>query len=68
MLSMHKIELRLREILLRHHSKGANGGMGLQQISSPLLTMAADERQNDQDGMDRDYALLRPGDDLYRII
>ena len=54
-LSLHSIELRLRKILLLNHSKGTNGGLGLQQISPYLLATAADERDNDPDGMDRDY-------------
>ena len=54
-LSLHSIELRLRKILLLNHSKGTNGGLGLQQISPYLLATAADERDNDPVGMDRDY-------------
>ncbi len=53
--SMHSIELRLRKMLLQQNAKGANGGMGLQQISPTLVSIAADERQSDPDGMDRDY-------------
>ena len=51
---LHETELALRALVLKHH-KNAVANKTFQHVTPALLSMAADERENDYDGHDRTF-------------